>query len=282
MNRPSVAKVDILKVDKANRNPVPDLVSVEEPMEMRLGYGTENDRQKKAISVTMRTPGNDFELALGFLFTEGIITSASDVKQVRYCTEPESQESAGNVVIVELQPEVGIDFKQLERHFYTTSSCGVCGKASIEALEQTGCPVILKRPGMVNERTIHTLPQSLREKQAVFEYTGGLHGCALFSLDGQLLLSREDVGRHNALDKLIGAVIADKKVASENCVLLLSGRVSFELVQKAAMAGIPIITAVGAPSSLAVQSATSLGITLIGFLRDDRFNIYTHPERIAL
>ena len=282
MNKPSVANVKVVKVNTDSHQLLPDLVSVEEPLEIRLGHGTEDDRVKKPISITMRTPGNDFELALGFLFTEGIIQSANETKEVRYCTEPETNEAAGNVVIIELQEHVTVDFQKLERHFYTTSSCGVCGKASIEAIQNANCPIIPKSPNLVNESLIHNLPKRLREKQAVFEYTGGLHGCALFDFNGALLISREDVGRHNALDKLIGAVIAEGEIPPENTILLLSGRVSFELVQKAAMAGIPIIAAVGAPSSLAVQSATELGITLIGFLRDDRFNIYCHPERITL
>lgn len=282
MNRPSVARVDVVKVKSARHETLPDLVSVEEPLEMRLGHGTEDDRVKKPISITMRTPGNDFELALGFLFTEGIIQSAQDVKQVRYCEEPETEEAAGNVVIIELQTHVSIDFKKLERHFYTTSSCGVCGKASIEAVQNTNCPIIPMTPDLIDEKLLHTLPDRLRAKQAVFEYTGGLHGCALFNFEGTLLISREDVGRHNALDKLIGAVLSENSIDPQNTVLLLSGRVSFELVQKAAMAGIPIISAVGAPSSLAVNSAHELGITLVGFLRDDRFNIYCHSERISL
>lgn len=278
----SVAKVDIIKVQNDLKTDSPDLVSVEEPLEIRLGYGTIDDRAKKAISITMRTPGNDFELALGFLFTEGIIASKNDIKEIRYCTEPETQDAVDNMVIVELLPAIEVDFKKLERNFYTTSSCGVCGKASIEAVQNANCPIIPVRPQMVGQNVIHQLPSLLRKKQSVFEYTGGLHGCAFFTKAANLLLSREDVGRHNALDKLIGASLAQNEFLTGESILLLSGRISFELVQKAAMAGVPIIAAVGAPSSLAVQSAQELGITLIGFLRDNRFNIYTHPTRIDL
>lgn len=278
----SVSSAQIVKIDGDGIRTQPDLVSVEEPLEMRLGYGTEKDRNKKSISITMRTPGHDFELALGFLYTEGIISGPNDLNAIRYCSEPESEDAVDNVVIVELKTEVEVDFKKLERHFYTTSSCGVCGKASIEAVQNANCPVIEKKQGMVEASLLHTLPEALRAQQAVFQYTGGIHGCAFFNTQGDLLKMREDVGRHNALDKLIGASLASSDSNMPNSVLLLSGRISFELVQKAAMAAVPIIAAVGAPSSLAVKSAEELGITLIGFLRDKRFNIYTHRERIAL
>jgi FdhD protein len=280
--KPSVYKVDILKVNAEGANQVPDLVSVEEPLEIRLAYGSEHNRAKKTISITMRTPGNDFELALGFLFTENIISSAAQVKSIRYCTEPESDEAIDNVVIVELETNLEVDLAKLERHFYTTSSCGVCGKTSIEAVQGAACAVISKNDHWVAENVIHQLPKALRQKQSVFEYTGGLHGCALFSNTGNLLLSREDVGRHNALDKLIGAALANDKIELNECILQLSGRISFELVQKAAMAGIPVVAAVGAPSSLAVKSAADFGITLIGFLRDNRYNVYTHKSRLKL
>lgn len=278
----SVSSVQVVKVGSAGVHAQSDLVSVEEPLEIRLGYGTEEDRDKKPISITMRTPGHDFELALGFLFTEGIIASSTDITSIRYCSEPESKEAIDNMVVVELQPGVLVDLKKLERHFYTTSSCGVCGKASIEAVKNANCPVIEKKEGMVSMSLLHELPAVLRKRQSVFEYTGGIHGCAFFTTDGELVVAREDVGRHNALDKLIGAALVSDQVTPSQCILLLSGRISFELVQKAAMASVPIVAAVGAPSSLAVQSAQELGITLVGFLRDHRFNIYTHKERIAL
>lgn len=278
----SVSGVQVVKVSKESVLNKPDLVSVEEPLEIRLGYGAEADRDKKSISITMRTPGHDFELALGFLFTEGIIQSKKDVSSIRYCSEPETPDAVDNIVVVELDMDVSVDFKQLERHFYTTSSCGVCGKASIEAVQQSNCPVISKRKDMVQASLLHELPALLRKKQSLFEYTGGIHGCALFTADGELLAMREDVGRHNALDKLIGAVLVSDDIDTSESILLLSGRISFELVQKAAMASIPMVAAVGAPSSLAVQSAQELGITLTGFVRDHRFNIYTHQERIAL
>ena len=278
----SVSKVDIIKVKAGVANAKPDLVSVEEPLEIRLTYGKGDERQKKSISITMRTPGHDFELALGFLYTEGIIGSHQDIKQIRYCTEPETNDAIDNIVIVELDPSVQFDITKLDRHFYTTSSCGVCGKASIEAVQNANCPHIAKQPGFAKASTIHKLPALLRKKQSVFEFTGGIHGCAFFSAKADLLISREDVGRHNALDKLIGASLAKDNLEPNNYILLLSGRISFELVQKAAMAGVPVIAAGGAPASLAVQTAQELGISLIGFLRDNSFNIYTHPERIDL
>ncbi|MGB0431234.1 MAG: formate dehydrogenase accessory sulfurtransferase FdhD [Bacteroidia bacterium] len=280
--KPSVAAVNIVKVSANKSEKMADLTSVEEPLEMRISYGNLQNRKKKSISVTMRTPGNDFELAIGFLFTEGIIATQKAIKNIRYCTEPESELAVDNIVIVELEPNVSVDIKKLERMFYTTSSCGVCGKASIEAVQNANCPVITKDKNLIKPELVFDLPIRLREKQAVFEHTGGLHGCALFNFDGNLQLLREDVGRHNALDKLLGAAISNTTFNIEKSILQLSGRVSFELVQKAAMAAIPIITAVGAPSSLAVQSAQELGITLIGFLREKHFNIYTHPDRIDL
>ncbi len=278
----SVSKVEIIKVNAHASEHKLDLVSVEEPLEIRLSFGQKEQRQKKCISVTMRTPGHDFELALGFLFTEGIIANPKDVTSIRYCTEPESDDAIDNVVIVELAENVEVELKKLERHFYTTSSCGVCGKASIDAIQNQGCKIIPVLKSQVAENVIFRLNKALRNKQSVFEYTGGLHACALFSKNGELLLIREDVGRHNALDKLIGAAMALDQIDLGSCILKLSGRISFELVQKAAMASIPIITAIGAPSSLAVQSAQQLGITLIGFSKDNKFNIYTNPERVAL
>jgi FdhD protein len=230
----------------------------------------------------MRTPGNDFELALGFLFTEGIIENVNDVSQIKYCSELNSKQDNNNIVRVELNENIVFDFSKIQRNFYTTSSCGVCGKASIDAIKTVCNTKVTEENLKVSKNVILALPDKLRSSQNVFEYTGGLHACALFDNNGNIELIREDVGRHNALDKLIGAVIGNKNQTQlfENKILLLSGRASFELIQKAAMANIKIICAVGAPSSLAVETAIEFGITLIGFLREKRFNVYTNFERV--
>lgn len=281
MTKPSVSSVNITRINANQPEQTLDLLAVEEPMEIRLGFGPADMREQKSVSVTMRTPGNDFELALGFLFTEGIIQNPQDIYKIHYCTELNTKENLENIVRVELKPELEIDLSNLQRNFYTTSSCGVCGKESIEAIK-TNCPVQhLDVSVHINPQTITQLPDKLRAQQSVFEHTGGIHACALFDTNGNLLLLREDVGRHNALDKLIGAALNLPAIQPNKTVLLLSGRASFELLQKAAMAGIPIVCAVGAPSSLAVQTAQSFNITLVGFLRNQRFNIYSTPERIT-
>ncbi len=281
MTKPSVSSVNITRINANQPEQTLDLLAVEEPMEIRLGFGPMDMRQQKSVSVTMRTPGNDFELALGFLFTEGIIQNPNDVYKIHYCTELNTKENLENIVRVELKPDLEIDLSKLQRNFYTTSSCGVCGKESIEAI-MTNCPVLLPDYSVqINPQTITQLPDKLRAQQNVFEHTGGIHACALFDTEGNLLLLREDVGRHNALDKLIGAALNLPAIQPNKTILLLSGRASFELLQKAAMAGIPIVCAVGAPSSLAVQTAQSFNITLVGFLRNQRFNIYSTPQRIT-
>lgn len=282
MTKPSVNSVNITRITNNQPEQTLDLLAVEEPMEIRLGFGPIDARQQKSVSVTMRTPGNDFELALGFLFTEGIIQNPTDVYKIQYCTELNNKENLENIVRVELNPNLDIDLSKLQRNFYTTSSCGVCGKESIEAIK-TNCMVQqLDLTFKINPQTITQLPDKLRAQQSVFEHTGGIHACALFDALGNLLLLREDVGRHNALDKLIGAAINSPTIQPNKTVLLLSGRASFELLQKAAMASIPVVCAVGAPSSLAVQTAQSFNITLVGFLRNQRFNIYSTPQRITL
>lgn len=282
MTKASVHHSNITRFDNGQLTQTVDLLAIEEPMEIRLGYGPVDARLQKSISVTMRTPGHDFELALGFLFTENIITNPTDIYKIQYCTELNTVQNLENIVRVELNPNVEIDLSKLNRNFYTTSSCGVCGKESIEAIS-TNCAVIaINNDVFVSANTITTLPDKLRQQQSVFEHTGGIHACALFTIDGELLLLREDVGRHNALDKLIGASISNQNILLKNTVLLLSGRASFELLQKAAMAGISVVCAVGAPSSLAVQTALQFNITLIGFLRNQRFNIYALPQRITL
>lgn len=261
----------------------PDLLATEEPLEIRLGYGPATDRQQRSISVTMRTPGHDFDLALGFLFSEGIVQNASQVHTIRYCVDLGRQEAADNIVRVELKSDVTVELSGLARNFYMTSSCGVCGKASIEAIHTIGCRALPTTAPPIDPAVIHTLSDTLRQAQRVFAYTGGLHAAGLFDHAGQLLLLREDVGRHNALDKLIGAALTQPTIRNGHShqIVLVSGRLSFELVQKTLMAGIPVLVAVGAPSSLAVKTAAEFGLTLIGFARNGRYNIYSNPARIV-
>jgi len=257
-----------------------DVVATEEPLEIRLTYGPLSNRQTQNVAVTMRTPGHDAELAVGFLFTEGIIKKQEDVLTAQHafivCAE-----NRENVINVELQPHVVPNLGKADRNFYTTSSCGVCGKSSISAIRTVSAyPGTSAHEFSIEAATLYQLPYILRHHQEVFDSTGGLHASALFTLDGQLLELREDVGRHNALDKLIGASLHKNWLPIADKVLLLSGRISFELVQKAAMAGIEIIAAIGAPSSLAIQLAQEFNITLVGFLRQQRFNIYTAAHRV--
>ena len=260
--------------------PASDQLAAEEPLEIRIGYGPERQRQHRTLSVTMRTPGHDEELAAGFLLTEGIIQGKADILGIIPCPDVQKAEEAGNVTRAELAAHVHIDFAGLERHFYTSSSCGVCGKTSIDAVRTTSCPVLPSAGPRLAYDVVHLLPERLRAAQAGFEQTGGQHAAALFTPAGELLLLREDVGRHNALDKLIGAALLADWLPLHNHVLLVSGRASFELVQKAAAAGIGVLAAVGAPSSLAVQAAESFGMTVLGFVRNERYNVYSHGWRL--
>ena len=293
-SRTSVRRVNGGPVDEQFE----DLLAVEEPLEIRLGFSDNGKLTHKAISITMRTPGNDAELAAGFLFTEGIVENRGQVASIRHCgpkvseinTLPHGRVSARsatppqastNTIRVDLKNRVGVDLKRLERHFYTSSSCGVCGKSSIDVLK-TGAKPLEDVGFIVGRDVIHSLPERLRFRQSVFDQTGGLHASALFDCKGNLEIIREDVGRHNALDKVIGERFLAGDVPLGNRVLMVSGRASFELVQKALMAGIPILAAVGAPSSLAVELAKEFGMTLIGFLRDGKFNVYSGGERLAI
>lgn len=272
-----IKSFEIKKFKPKGIEETPDLVVIEEPLEIRLGFGKEEERQQKSISVTMRTPtGHDFELALGFLFTEGIIASFDDILSIHYCNDA-GRQAEQNIVRVELKPHIAVDFQSLERHFYATSSCGICGKASIEAIEQK-CPILTKTEFKVSEEFIKTLPEVLAKNQVFFKHTGGLHAAMLLNRAEEVL--REDIGRHNALDKVIGAALQQNLLPLSDVVLIMSSRASFELIQKAAMAGIPIMACVGSPSSLAIETAQTLGITLIGFLRGDSFNVYSHESRI--
>ena len=269
--RTPVAPIAITRVENGTSASAEDLLVTEEPLEIRLGYGPEHDRTEIRLSVTMRTPGNDEELARGFLFTEGLFTDPAQLLRVAYC-ENVKEEERGNVVRAELHPSVDVHPAMWQRNFYTTSSCGVCGKSSIEAV-QVNCLKPLPKAPELSAALITALPERMRDAQTVFKHTGGIHAAALFNVHGELLLLREDVGRHNAVDKVIGAAqLADLPLAA--CILLVSGRAGFELVQKCVVAGIPAMAAVGAPSSLSVQLARASGLLLIGFLRDQRFNIY--------
>ena len=233
-----------------------DVLAVEEPLEIRVG--------DKAVAVTMRTPGDDFELAAGFLFTEGIIRSAEELDGIRHWGSP-------NVVRVALRDGVRVDWTRLQRNFYTSSSCGICGKASIDALRVAAAPV---EPLAIDPAVAASFTERLRERQQTFEATGGLHAAGLFTADGAIVDVREDVGRHNAVDKVIGARFLATATPLRESILVVSGRASFELVQKAVVASIPMLVAVGAPSSLAVDTAHEFGLTLIGFAREGRWNRY--------
>ena len=250
-----------------------DALVVEEPLEIRIGFGAGDERQRFSVAVTMRTPGEDEDLALGFLFTEGILTEFGQVLALKWLDE--------NTLLVELQAGVAVDTGRLSRHLFASSSCGICGKASLDAVQVLSCYYPLPGQPVLEEGVLYALPEVLRQAQAAFDATGGLHAAGLFSPEGHLLLLREDVGRHNAVDKVIGAALRSAyHFPLREYVLLVSGRAGFELVQKAAMAGLPVLAAVGAPTSLSVQLAQESGITLVGFLRGQRFNVYSHPERV--
>jgi len=280
MKKTGVVPALIRKVDHgAALAEQPDLLAVEEPLEIRLGFGPAGYREQRSLAVTMRTPGHDLELVLGFLFTEGIIQRYEQVESIHHCAQVRHAEEEGNVVRVELAAGVIPDMEKLQRNFYTTSSCGVCGKSSIEALH-TVCTALTGDGLVVAARVVEQLPGRLLQHQAVFARTGGLHAVALFDGQGQVRLVREDVGRHNAFDKVVGAALLQQPLPLADAVVLVSGRVSFELVQKAVVAGIPVLTAVGAPSSLAVDLAQHYGLTLLGFVRGDRFNIYCGGQRL--
>ncbi len=257
-----------------------DLLAVEEPLQIKLQFGQEDQWQENALTITMRTPGHDFELAIGFLLAENIIKTPEDIQIIRYCKKVKEEEK-GNVLIVRLSPSLKFDFSLLDRHFFTHSSCGVCGKSAIEAISCEDQPFMPGSP-RVKASLLKQLNQMLMNEQTVFKYTGGIHASALLKPTGELLFLREDVGRHNAFDKVVGAAFQENLLPLSDCLVMLSGRVSFELVQKAVRARIPIIAAVGAPSSLAVSLAKEKGITLIGFLKQDRFNIYTGRERVEM
>lgn len=270
----SVVSREIKRVFPDKTDSFLDQLAIEEPLEIQLSCISGEKRIKRSLSVTMRTPGNDEELAVGFLFTEGVIRNFTEVQSVS------SGLIDANQVLVTLGDDVVPNLNTSERNFYTTSSCGVCGKSSIDAIKTVSIFGNLHDQILIPSDIIFSLSGKLHNRQNIFETTGGLHASAIFTIDGDFVLLREDVGRHNALDKLIGYAFLTKQLPLQDKILLLSGRASFELIQKAAMAGIRIVAAIGAPSSLAVELAQESGITLIGFSKNDRFNIYTGAERI--
>jgi FdhD protein len=270
--RRATTRVRVTALDGDRARERPDRIVTEEPMEIRVhGPGQE----PRPLVVTMRTPGNDFELATGFCVTEGIVRGPDDVDTVAYCLAGEGEQEF-NVVTVALRRPVVLDVP--ERRFAANASCGLCGKTTLDEVEHH-CAPVAAGPTLARS-TVVALPGALRDAQKVFDSTGGLHAAGAFDVDGALVALREDVGRHNAVDKLVGHAVLDRRLPLSSEVMMVSGRVSFEIVQKAAMAGFPIVCAVSAPSSLAVEAADRLGQTLVGFVRDDRANVYTHPERI--
>jgi FdhD protein len=280
MNGSSLA-VDISRVEGDQYSQQSDTVAVEEPLEIQLSSPTAVGSAAKSISITMRTPGDDACLALGFLFTEGIIESADQVLSVDHRGEPAPDSNLQNIIRVELHPDVRLDLGKLERHFYTTSSCGVCGKASLDALRVEGVSSLARHTDRFSRELIVSMPDRVLEHQRVFAKTGGLHAAAIFDPHGEIVVVKEDVGRHNATDKAIGALLQTGHLPGNSYGLLVSGRASFELMQKALVADIPLLAAVGAPSSLAVRTAQEFDMTLVGFLRGGKFNIYAGPDRIS-
>ena len=264
--------VKVVAVNDGVRSERPDTLATEEPMEIRVGGPGQEATQ---VAVTMRTPGGDYELAVGFLFTEGLI-APGDVRRVAYCDDLDDESQRYNVVTVTL--ERPFDPGALRRNFYATSSCGICGKAALDDVE-VRCAPVAEGP-QVRAEVLVGLPDALRARQKVFDRTGGLHAAGLFTAEGELVTLREDVGRHNAVDKVIGEQVLADRVPLRDHVLQVSGRASFEIVQKAAVAGIPIVSAVSAPTSLAVEAGERFGMTIVGFVRDGRCNVYAGSDRV--
>ncbi|MBP7962100.1 MAG: formate dehydrogenase accessory sulfurtransferase FdhD [Caldilineaceae bacterium] len=271
----SKVKARVWSVDGASKRLRTDEIATEEPLEIRLLAGGET----KTVAVTMRTPGADFELAAGFLFSEGVIGHRDEISTIAYCVDVEAEQQY-NIVNVSLRADTIPDLPSLDRHFFTSSACGVCGKAGLETLQIRGCPVIPAGP-IFDPKLIVDLPRQLEANQRLFTLTGGLHAAALFDETGTMLVCREDVGRHNAVDKLVGWALMANKLPLNRYAIMVSGRASYEIMQKCLVAGVPMVCAVSAPSSLSVEVAQEFGMSLVGFLRGERFNIYAGRERIA-
>jgi FdhD protein len=277
----TVSKINGDSANLQKRDFVEDRVAVEEPLEIRLGYGSPEGNTASSISITMRTPGNDAELALGFLFSESVIQSSGDIENVEHSGPPAPETGSRNIIRVDLAAHVVVDLDRLRRNFYTTSSCGVCGKSSLDALRVIGAEPLDDNCGQFRKDVLIAMPGALRNQQQAFEQTGGLHAAAAFNSEGEILLVHEDIGRHNAVDKVVGSLLTRDLLPANDLGLIVSGRASFELMQKTLVAGIPLLAAVSAPSSLAVQLANEFNISLVGFLRDDTFNIYSAGDRIS-
>ena len=280
MNRPSTAAVRVRRFHSEKQKESDDVVAVEEPLEIRVTESRDGHEHAHSLAVTMRTPGDDFALAAGFLFTEGLVRRPDDFWRIEYCVDS-GRKQEFNIVSVGLRDKVPLDMSRTLRSFYTTSSCGVCGKATLDAIKVRDPPALPKDHPLIAAKTLAAWPDALRAEQSVFERTGGLHAAALFREDVTPVALKEDVGRHNAVDKLVGERFLEGDVPLHDCAMLVSGRASFEILQKALMAGIPFVASVGAPSSLAVDTAKAFGMTLVGFLRGRSFSVYAGPGRVA-
>ncbi len=275
----SAKQFQIVRFQDGQHQSLKDSVAVEEPLEIRVVFGGEKKRRDRSLSITMRTPGADRQLAAGFLLGEGIIRNSSDIVEFESTGTVVEGTDRTNQLCVHLREDLPFDFASLQRNFYTTSSCGICGRASLEAVG-VHLPESVKSQLEIPADLISRLPDALRESQATFDQTGGLHAAGCFDDNGDLLASFEDVGRHNALDKLIGNFVILRQAPLSERIIVVSGRASFELVQKTIAAGVGVLVAVGAPSSLAVELAAEFGVTLIGFASANRFNVYTEPHRV--
>ena len=276
----SITTTQLIAVGSAGVEEREDQLAVEEPLEIQLRYFDGQHMQQRSIAITMRTPGNDIELACGFLAGEGIVRQRGDIQSCQHSGTQALQGKTSNVVKITLEATVSVDLQRLERHFYTSSSCGVCGKASLEALEMVGAQAIAADGFRISAAAVHHLAADISTGQSWFRETGGIHAAGLFDAKGNISVLREDVGRHNAMDKVVGHLLQDQGLPASQCGVFVSGRASFELMQKAIMAGIPLLAAVGAPSSLAVELAREYNMSLVGFMRDDRFNIYAGAQRL--
>ena len=274
---PQSIRVEVARRGREHGGNDTDLVTVEEPMEVRVDCRVGDERMEQSIAVTMRTPGNDFDLALGFLLGEGVIVGAEDIAGIEFCGPPSPDKGLHNTVKVILADHVRFDAERLSRHVFTSSSCGVCSKASLDAV-RVQIPATQRGEFRIYPAHLKSLPRNLRTLQAEFVRTGGLHASACFDTDGRIRRVREDVGRHNALDKLVGSYLSAEGPPLAGLGVLLSGRASFELIQKAAMTRTPLVVAIGPPSSLAIELAVEAGIALVGFLKADSFNIYVDPQ----
>jgi len=270
------AKRQIWTVNEQGIRRRSDVVAVEEPLEIQLRAGSE----QSTIAITMRTPGNDYELAAGFLYGEGVIGEKAEITRMIYCVDGKSERQEYNKLAIYLRCETLPDLPQLDRHFFTNSACGVCGRTMLDDLDERNLPPLSTKISVL-PAVLSQMPGTLLKEQRLFAKTGGLHAAGLFDADGELVTLREDVGRHNALDKLIGWGLLQRRLPFEDKIVVVSGRASYELLQKCRVAGASILCAVSAPSSLAVDLADRFGITLVAFLRGSTFNIYTHPQRIV-